>query len=307
MSALTYESLCDIMIENEWMQVGFLRKITEKAEDIMRQISTFYDHIRAVSEQEGVTVAEAMQRVRALGVTALEVSGFNLKDRVREVAEELAAGGLAVASVPVFMDLGRNDDVRGQCEPYFEATRELGADRVLVIPGFFSPEDDESERERVTERMKDGVNRVSEIAKEYGISLIMEDFDNLLSPINSADGLRAFLDACPSLGCCFDTGNFRITGGDELAAYDLLRDRVRYVHLKDRKFAHGIDSKHIPTCTDGTQLLPCAVGSGDIRMSELAGRLKADGYEGGVAIEFYGASPMLDTIARSAEWVRENF
>lgn len=273
----------------------------------MRAVSTFYDHIRAVAEQEGVTVAEAMQRARELGITALEVSSFNLKDRVGEVKEELAAGGLAVASVPIFMDLGRNDDVRSQCEPYLETTRELGADRVLVIPGFFAPEDGEAERASAVERMKDGVNRVAEIAKGYGISLIMEDFDNILSPINSAEGLRSFLDACPPLGCCFDTGNFRITGGDELAAYDLLRDRVCYVHLKDRKYAHGVEGKFIPTCTDGTQLLPCAVGSGDIKMSELASRLKADGYDGGVAVEFYGASPMLDTIAKSVEWVRENF
>lgn len=64
----------------------------------MRAVSTFYDHIRAVAEQEGVTVAEAMQRARELGITALEVSSFNLKDRVGEVQEELAAGGLAVAS-----------------------------------------------------------------------------------------------------------------------------------------------------------------------------------------------------------------
>lgn len=273
----------------------------------MRTVSTFYDHIRAVAEREGVTVAEAMQRARELGITALEVSSFNLKDRVGEVQEELAAGGLAVASVPIFMDLGRNDGVRSQCEPYFEMTRELGADRVLVIPGFFAPEDGEAERASAVERMKDGVNRVAEIAKGYGISLIMEDFDNILSPINSAEGLRSFLDACPSLGCCFDTGNFRITGGDELAAYDLLRDRVRYVHLKDRKYAHGVEGERIPTCTDGTQLLPCAVGSGDIKMSELASRLKADGYDGGVAVEFYGASPMFETIEKSVKWVRENF
>lgn len=273
----------------------------------MRTVSTFYDHIRAVAEQEGVTVAGAMRKACELGITALEVSSFNLKDRVREVKDELAAGGLAVASVPIFMDLGRNDDVRGQCEPYFEATRELGADRVLVIPGFFAPEDGEAERANAVERMKDGVNRVAEIATHYGISLIMEDFDNLLSPISSAEGLRSFLDACPTLGCCFDTGNFRITGGDELAAYDLLRDRVRYVHLKDRKYAHGIEGERIPTCTDGTQLLPCAVGDGDIKMKALAKRLTADGYSGGVAVEFYGASPMLETIEKSVKWVRENF
>ena len=163
----------------------------------MRAVSTFYDHIRAVAEQEGVTVAEAMQRARELGITALEVSSFNLKDRVSEVKEELAAGGLAVASVPIFMDLGRNNDVRSQCEPYFETTRELGADRVLVIPGFFAPEDGEAECARAVERMKDGVNRVAEIATHYNISLIMEDFDNILSPVNSAEGLRSFLDACP--------------------------------------------------------------------------------------------------------------
>lgn len=273
----------------------------------MRTVSTFYDHIRAVAEQEGVTVAEAMQMARGLGIDALEVSSFNLKDRVREVKEELAAGGLAVASVPIFMDLGRNSDARGQCEPYFESTRELGADRVLVIPGFFAPEDGEAERASAVERMKDGVNRVAEIATHYGISLIMEDFDNLLSPISSAEGLRSFLDACPSIGCCFDTGNFRITGGDELAAYDLLRDRVRYVHLKDRKYARGVAGERVPTCTDGTRLLPCAVGDGDIKMRELVERLKSDGYSGGVAVEFYGADPMLEAIAKSVEWVRENF
>ena len=54
-----------------------------------------------------------------------------------------------------------------------------------------------------------GARLLAELAGRYGLSLVMEEYDNELSPIATMEGVRRFLDGCPALSCAFDTGNFR--------------------------------------------------------------------------------------------------
>ncbi len=267
-------------------------------------ITTFYDHAVDISRQEKISLTEALREVRTLGIDGLEVSQNNLLGREDELGNELAYAGLSVSSIPAYFDFGRDPDVEKQAVPTLEAARFLGVSRMLVIPGFFRPEDGEEERERQTESMISCVNRLAELAQGYGVSLILEDYDNALASFSTIQGVKRFLEGCPDLSCCFDTGNFAFSGEDELSAYEAVRDRITYVHLKDRA-AVSVSGEEGVTALDGKVLYPCPVGSGEIRLPEIFSRLKQDGYQGNFALEHYGAGEMLSYLKRSVSWLKE--
>lgn len=269
----------------------------------MAVLATFYDHIKEISAQESVSMTEAMQAAGELGIRRLEISQNNLIGREDQVGHELAHAGLGISAIPAYFDFGRDPDVEKQSAPTLEAARYLGADQLLVIPGFLDPADAPELQERQVQSMIDGVNRLAELAAGYGVSLVMEDYDSDRAPFFRMGEVRRFLDACPGLFCCFDTGNFRPAGEDVLPAYDLLRDQIRHVHLKDRAFTSQRGEEGRPAL-DGRMLYPCPVGSGDLPLGEVIARLRAGGYDGIYTIEHYGAAHQLDYLKQSAAWVR---
>ncbi len=270
----------------------------------MKGVATFYDHILEISKQENMSVPEAMQEAKALGIELLEVAQGNLLGRVDQVAHELGTAGLGISTVPAFFNFGQDQDVEKQSGETLEAARALGAGKMLVIPGFFRPEDDEAERQRQMEKIAGCINRLADKAAGFGVTLTMEEFDNPMSPISTAQGVRYFLDRCPGLSATFDTGNFRFAAQDEHDAYGLLRDRIDHVHLKDRAYTPAYGQWALEAA-DGQKLYPCPTGSGDLDLAGIVERLRADGYSGLYTIEHYGAPAMLDFLKQSARWCAE--
>lgn len=266
-------------------------------------ITTFYDHARDIAKQEKVSMIEALKAVKAAGIDGLEVSQNNLLGREDELGNELAYTGLQISSIPAYFDFGRDTDVERQSLPTLEAAKFLGVKTLLVIPGFLSPEDGEAEQERQVSSMIECVNRLAELADGRGIFLILEDYDNTTAPFSTIAGVRRFLDDCKELSFCFDTGNFRFSGEDELEAYEKLKDRITYVHLKDRCY-RSFDGEEGITALDGKMIYPAPVGSGEMKLHEILSRLKRDGYKGNYAIEHYGAGDMLGYLNRSAQWLK---
>lgn len=270
----------------------------------MLKLATFYDHIRDIARQEQISAAQAMHLAREAGVEALEVSSVNLEAEGTEaIGRALEEAGLGVSAIPAYLNFGRDSDVERQVLPLLESAGALGTDKIMVIPGFFAPEDSPAAREEQTVRMEEGINRMADLAAGRGISLVMEDYDNETAPFSTMEGLRRFLDHCPGLSCAFDTGNFRYMGQDVRAAYDLLRDRIGHVHLKDRAYA-SFGGEPARTAVDGTDLYPCPVGSGSLPLSEILTRLREDGYSGFCTLEHYDSQHMLDYLRQSASWFR---
>lgn len=267
------------------------------------RIGTFYDHIKSIAQQEKISLMDALKHARELGVEALEISQNSVIGREDELGNELASAGLSITSIPSYFDFGRNPDVDFQSEPTLEAARFLGAKKLLVIPGFFEEQDSPEEQEHQVQNMIDCINRLADKAAGYGVSLVMEDFDSTKAPFATYQGVRRFLNACPGLSCCFDTGNFRFSAQDELEAFDALRDRITHVHLKDRAYCPAGEPGAL-LAADGQGLAPSPVGEGEIQIGELLSRLKEMGYSGDLVIEHYGAPQMMKFLRRSVEWVQ---
>ena len=86
-------------------------------------------------------MVDALKLARELGVEAVEASANNLVGREDEMGQELAMADLSISSVPSYFDFGRDFDVERKALPIVEAAQYLGADRLLVIPGFFQEGD----------------------------------------------------------------------------------------------------------------------------------------------------------------------
>lgn len=270
------------------------------------RLATFYDHIKVISQQERVPFLEALQRAKFWGITSLEVTQHNLVGREDEVGHELSYTEMQISSIPAWFDFGRDSDIKKQAEPVLEAARYLGAKRILAIPGFFAEQDSPEERQRQKQAMLDATARLAEMASGYGVALVMEDFDSPLAPYSTAAGLLEFLDGCPGVSCCFDTGNFRFMAEDERDAYSKLKGKITHVHLKDRALTPDWGAAPL-TAVDGQELYPAPVGSGVIKIAEILGELARDGYDGICTIEHFGAENMGEALEESARWLQENF
>lgn len=270
----------------------------------MKTIATFYDHMKEIAKQEGATVLEAMQEAKALGVGLLEISENNIIGREDELGSELAHAGLGISAIPAYFNFGRDTNVEKQCSPVLESARFLGAEKILVIPGFWNMEDRPEQKEKEFSQMIEGVNRLAELAPRYGVSLVMEEYDAEKAPFSTTAGVRRFLDNCPALSCAFDTGNFRFAAEDELAAYEQLKDRITHVHLKDRAYsqANGEMGKQ---AIDGKILYPSPVGAGELKIETILSRLEQAGYQGVYTIEHYDSNRMLEYLKSSVKWVKE--
>ena len=141
----------------------------------MAVLATFYDHIKEIAKQENIPVVEAMKEAKALGIEKLEISGNNILGREDELGQELAYTELGISGIPAYFDFGRDLDVKKQSEPILEAARYLGADKLLVIPGFLQEQDSREVQEKQIQNMVDSVNALAELAAGYGVALVMEE------------------------------------------------------------------------------------------------------------------------------------
>jgi L-ribulose-5-phosphate 3-epimerase len=107
--------------------------------------------------------------------------------------------------------------------------------------------------------------------------------------------------------CSFDTGNFVTYSQDVLAAYDLLSDKIRSVHLKDRSLQSDDVETRAYVCEDGTRYYPAAVGFGCMPIEEVLWRLQARNYTGSLIIEIFDSQRMLLNLEKSILWLREKW
>ena len=289
------------------------------------KIGTFFHHIRMASAERGESLDKTLGWIRDLGYVAAELDADDL-----DGAELLKDHGIAVSSI--YRQYRWRDGIdEARMMEHIELAKKLGTDRIMAIPGLFSeeawkcldgkilgaksegsgdgavgnentdyPGDREDPLGIELSRMIQGMKKLSELAKENGLTLTIEDYDDAMSPIATIGGMKIFLDAIPDLKVAFDTGNFAFSGDDVLDAKREFIGRTRHVHLKDRLWTRT-GTGDPKECPNGTLLWPCAVGDGDIPIKEILQELKAVGYDGYAMAEFFGAASYSELIEKSIE------
>lgn len=264
------------------------------------KLSVFYDHILSAAAQRNLPVPEVLSRTRRMGYSMVELDYINLND---DVSALLQAADMGVASLYGFFRFDTEPQHDQICAMIDTALR-YGVRRIMPIPGFYSG--DETARGNEFARMLEGMKELTERAHQAGLSITIEDFDSIGSPIRDSAGMNGFIRRLPHLYATFDTGNFRLSGEDTLSAFEALKDRIAHVHLKDRSLSSEFGT-HSLTAMDGTVMHPCPVGSGFIPMEKIFAALREISYDGVLSVEHFGADDQLLCMEKSAEYVRSFF
>jgi len=268
------------------------------------QLATFYDHVQDISKQEKVTMHEALCRTKKMGIDFLNVSSNNIKDREEEVRAELEAADLKVSSVCAYFSFEKTGGITEEDIRELDKALFFGTKNVLVIPGFFEDGDTEEEKEKKLCNMISAIKELQKEAEKRGITLMMEEYDNILAPFSTIAGACRFLDEIPELVVAFDTGNFLYSDEDVLEAYVQLRERVGFVHLKDRSLENPKDGGEERADINGRYIYSAPVGFGVIPIAEIITKLQADGYSGIYTIEQYGSARSQEYMQKAADWLR---
>ena len=274
----------------------------------MNKINIFYEHIMEAQTQnnDNIPLEKLLEKVKSMGIVGLECDLWRLAD-MKNTKALFDSCGLSVSSVYNMFDFGHEE--HNTCEQkyrkHLETAAYFGADKVLAVAGFINADDN---ADLIRGKMCEELDRMCEAAKEYGITVTLEDFDDINAPFCTTDGLAYFMENVKGLGFTFDTGNFAYCMEDAGTAYSRLKKYVSHVHLKDRSYDEKRSDKNGTNGKaqlSGKIMYPCEVGSGFIGIEGLMAQLLKDGYSGSFSIEHFGASDQLEYMKRSAENVKK--
>ena len=173
----------------------------------------------------------AMQRN---GIQLLEIRGVDGENisalspaKVKEVAHLLKENGLAVWSIgSPTGKIKLSDDWNAHVDSFKGM---LDAAAVFGTKAFrmFSFYDAQNEKNEVIDRL----GLLCDMAKGYDVKLCHENEKGIFG--DTPERTKELLDALPQLGGIFDPANFIQCGADILPAWELLKDRIDYLHVKD--------------------------------------------------------------------------
>lgn len=170
------------------------------------------------------------------------IDGKNISDfsenKAKELKKRLDDAGIRISSIG--SPLGKisvNDDFAPHLETAkrtLQTANILDTDKIRVFSFYVGKTNIEQHFEKVAERL----SLMLDEAERAGVTLCHENEGGVYG--ETPDHCRQLMDALPRLGCVFDMGNFALKGYDPIYAYGLLKDRIKYFHIKDALAAGAI-------------------------------------------------------------------
>ncbi len=252
------------------------------------------------SDEISPDIKEQLYYLNQFGIKYFEIRGVNDKNIADLTLEEarkvksLADGyGIRVSSIG--SPIGKIK-ITDPFEPHLsqlahiiELAKLFETDYIRVF-SFYIPqgEDPAAYKDEVIRRMK----AMTALAEKEGVILLHENEKKIYGDI--APRCKEILDAVasPNLRAVFDPANFVECGQETYpAAYELLKDYVVYIHIKDA-VAHG-------------KIVPAGYGSGHIE--ELLRAFEQAGYRGFLSLEPHlGHFAGLDALQSDTTVVNED-
>lgn len=132
----------------------------------------------------------------------------------------------------------------------------------------------------IYDHIADCLQIAAEYAESVGVKVAMEPHDDFVRSPTIVPILNRLQHS--ALRVIWDIGNTFAAGEDPIQGFELLKDRLAYVQVKDGKRLDSV-----------WQL--CAVGQGDVPLAQVFELLLSHGYEGALSVEWeYAWHPELD-------------
>jgi sugar phosphate isomerase/epimerase len=162
---------------------------------------------------------------------------------------------------------------------YADLAAELGARYVRTFLGTL-PEGTKLDSS-IYENISGCLNSAAEHAETVGVKIAVEPHDDFVHSTDVAPLFNHSL-SHSALRIIWDIGNTFAAGEEPDQGFELLKDRLAYVQVKDGQ-------------RDGTSWRLCSLGQGNVPLYLAFGLLLANGYEGTFSVEWeYAWHPELD-------------
>lgn len=207
------------------------------------------------------------------------------KEEIKEIGKIAREEGLEIPSVGVwslwkYNLVSNREETRRRAvdivKKQVEAAAVLGADTVLVVPGYvgcdFVDEPERIRYDRAYERCLKALRELADFGEKYGVCIGIENVWNrfLLSPLE----MKHLLDEVnsPFAGAYFDVGNVIYTGYPE-DWIEILDSHIKKIHLSDFRYGQAGMGGFVD------------LFAGDVDFVKVGESLKQIGYDGWLTLE----------------------
>lgn len=257
----------------------------------------------------GMTQLDCVEKAKELGFDAIEFvdilphDGTDKADYADKLKAACDAAGLFVSNYTIHADLLKGDldeEVARVCKE-IDLGKRLGATSVRHDACWGYPEGTRGFHgfEDALPRLAEGCRRITEYAETLGIRTMIENHGFFCQESQRVEKLVNAV-AHPNFGLLCDMGNFLCADEAPEQALGRVAPYAFYVHAKDFlwKDGNGFDpGEGFFRTRAGHYLRGTVVGHGVVPVKQCLDILKANGYEGNIAIEFEGHEMPLEAIA----------
>jgi len=249
------------------------------------QFSTFSDHYFAVANQNGMSLLDAAKWIHSIGINGVDAR-TNLTD---DQMQDILSAGLEPACAILDLSYSRQspEEMLQLEDKAIDFCKKYGFNKLMYCPVLLEADSSES----VKDSLRQSIKRFADKVVNEGISILFEDYDNSLSITYNMEALDKLFSVIPEADYIYDIGNFIFAGEDPIMALNKYREKIVYVHLKDRL---AIGDKAFPII--GTGIAPC---------KEVVNSLLSEGYNGWFSIELYGAKDMKTHLLESVKYLKQ--
>lgn len=234
-------------------------KLTGFADEIASDLSTQIESLKKLN----------MHYVEMRGVDGNNLIYHN-DAKVKEIKQRLDAEGIALSALGSPLGkIGIDDPFEKHFEEFkraVEIAHVMNAKYIRMFSFYVSDREDAAQKSRVFERM----GKLVDYANHNDICLLHENEKGIYG--EKAKECKELMDAFAGehFQAIFDFANFVQAGQDTMEAYELLKDHVAYVHVKDALAGNG-------------EVVPAGYGDGNVK--EILEKLFAGGFDGFLSLE----------------------
>lgn len=203
------------------------------------RISGFADEINpALDRQIAVLQSLGMRWLSLRGVDGRNINDVSYRQFCEDIWPRLRDAGIGISSIgsPIGKTALANEraweEQAGELE-FLCRMANVSGTRFIRVFSFYLSEEERGRAELCYPIVHTRFRRFVSIARTYDITLLHENEKGIFG--DTAARCRQLIDGFEPevVGAAFDFANFVQVGEDPLAAWDLLRDRVYYIHVKD--------------------------------------------------------------------------
>ncbi|WP_053362239.1 sugar phosphate isomerase/epimerase family protein [Bacillus sp. FJAT-27251] len=237
-------------------------------------ISGFSDEISSdFNTQLEVVSKLGMEYLSLRGIDGKNIGDFSVEEIKEEVLPRLQKANVKVSSIgspigKVFInDQEGFEKQKKMLDTLCQIANLLDCQYIRIF-SFYIPKGEEADsyKEEVIDKLK----QFAEIAQQYKVILVHENEKDIFGDIGRRCHEILTEVGSPSFKGIFDFANFVQCGEDTQACYDLLREEIVYIHIKD---AVSTDSQNV------------VCGTGEGKIPELLSQFIKSGYKGFLTLE----------------------